>query len=83
MPSPSTLPSRGDSPRPLSKSQTLDFYRRELLASQYREAVLLRRIRNANTYLASLGITINGDPWAEVAISMDGEPVQIPVAPGV
>lgn len=83
MPSTPALSVSGHSPRSLSKSQTLDFYKRELLASQYREAVLLRRIRNANTYLASLGITINGDPWAEVGISMDGQPVQIPVAPGV
>lgn len=71
------------SSRSPSKSDTLAHYKRELLASQYREAVLLRRIRNANTYLASLGITINGDPWAEIAITMDGQPVQIPVAPGV
>jgi len=83
MPSTPAIHVRGHSPRPLSKSQTLDFYKRELLASQYREAVLLRRIRNANTYLASMWITINGDPWAEVGISMDDQPVQIPVAPGV
>ncbi|MBK9467505.1 MAG: hypothetical protein IPO20_05950 [Gammaproteobacteria bacterium] len=79
MPSTPALSVRGHSPRPLSKSDTLDFYRRELLASQYREAVLLRRIRSANTFLLSLGITINADPWAEVALTMDG----LPVAPGV
>jgi hypothetical protein len=79
MPSTPALSVRGDSPRPLSKSQTLDFYRRELLASQYREAVLQRRIAQANTWLQSLGVAINPNPWDAVALTMDG----LPVAPGV
>lgn len=65
--------------RSLSTSQTLDHYKRELLAAQYREAVLLRRIERANTYLQSMGIRIEPDPWSELAITFDG----VPVAPGV
>jgi len=63
----------------LSKPATLDHYKRELLASQYREAVLSRRIDAANTYLESMGIRINPNPWDAVALTMDG----LPVAPGV
>jgi len=78
---PNTNPSatRRASPRALSKSQTLDHYKRELLASQYREAVLSRRIAAANTYLESMGIRINPNAWDAIALTMDG----LPVAPGV
>lgn len=65
--------------RPSSATETLKYYRRELLASQYREAVLLRRIERANTYLQSMGIRIDTDPWSSIAITFDG----VPVAPGV
>jgi len=78
MPSKPALSVRGHSPR-LSKPETLDWYKRELLASQYREAVLQCRIRDANTFLQSLGITIDGNPWSAISITMDG----VPVAPGV
>lgn len=64
----------------LSKSATLDYYKRELLASQYREAVLRRRIGVANDYLSPLGLRIDADPWSGAAVlTVDG----LPVAPGV
>jgi hypothetical protein len=73
------IPDHRDSSRLLSKGATLDHYKRELLASQYREAVLARRIAAANTYLESMGIRINPNPWDAIALTMDG----LPVAPGV
>jgi len=72
---------RRDSSRPISKAAVLDHYKAQLLASQYREAVLMRRISAANTYLESLGIRINPDPWGDVGVTVDGD--RIPVAPGV
>lgn len=62
-----------------SSAQVLNHYKRELLAVQYREAVLLRRIERANTYLQSMGIRIEPDPWSAIALTFDG----VPVAPGV
>jgi hypothetical protein len=73
------IPEHRASSRLLSKGATLDHYKRELLASQYREAVLARRIAAANTYLESMGIRINPNPWDALALTMDG----LPVAPGV
>lgn len=67
------------SSRPLSKSATLDHYKQQLLAAEFREAVLKQRIIKANIYLESMGIRINPNPWDAVALTMDG----LPVAPGV
>jgi hypothetical protein len=75
------IPEHRVSSRPISKAATLDHYKAQLLASQYSEAVLLRRISAANTYLQALGIRINPDPWSDVGMTIDGD--RIPVAPVV
>lgn len=66
----------GASPGQRSKAETLEHYKAQLLAAEYREAVLKRRVACANEALAGFGLRINPDPWSTASeLTIDGVPL--------